>query len=626
MDRFGRRADSEFLHPGQYEAVPVRGGLLRATIQIRNEDTLDRVHARSFSMVARRCPTSPHQPPSLYNSLFGSKAERSAVGDPVAEGRRRKSNTMGEPSLSLFHEACGALGPLHLEVAGEGEETRHHFLPQPFALIGRDARADVSLLHEQVSRRHVYLQVIAGRVFCVDLGSRFGIRWEKGNRLSGWIDGTRSVGIGPYRIKPGWDDQAVACDEADSADLPSPLYPQLPGPAGMPVVVLEALNVRTRPSWQMNPVLALVGRSHQCQVRISDGRLSRCHCSLLRTPLGVWVVDLLGKDGIQVNGLNVRSERLDEGDELRVGKVLLRIRYIPTSAAENRVDISPWTGTITLISPMPHTYSPTLEVRPKSSRERSLEVTHPLPRLPRRVADVELMPASWLAPVPEPSQILIERPAEPSLELFAQQFDQMQRQMSSMQQQMSSMQQQICGYFPETIIALFQAFGAMHRDQMDVVHAELDQIRRLSEELKVLRARSAPSPFAPSELAPVAAVDHSPTDLVAQVSRPDGTAASQVPPCPTSYRDLSFGPATTGSSQVPEGPSAVEASPRRDQTLVGAESVAGAPPAAGDQPAADQPSRSTDDYLHDLLSRRIEELQRERQSRWQRILSLVVGN
>ena len=35
-------------------------------------------------------------------------------------------------------------------------------LDQPHALIGRDPRADLVLDHEQVSRRHAYLQQIEG--------------------------------------------------------------------------------------------------------------------------------------------------------------------------------------------------------------------------------------------------------------------------------------------------------------------------------------------------------------------------------------------------------------------------------------------------------------------------------
>ena len=38
-------------------------------------------------------------------------------------------------------------------------------------------------------------------------------------------------------------------------------------------------------------------------------------------------VDLLGRGGIVVNGASVRSRRIDDGDELRIGLVLIRFRW-----------------------------------------------------------------------------------------------------------------------------------------------------------------------------------------------------------------------------------------------------------------------------------------------------------
>jgi hypothetical protein len=75
-----------------------------------------------------------------------------------------------------FWDACGATGPLHLDVVppGGGEPTPR-VLPRPFAVIGRDAAMDIALDHEAVSKRHAYLQVVRGRIFCVDLGSRTGV-------------------------------------------------------------------------------------------------------------------------------------------------------------------------------------------------------------------------------------------------------------------------------------------------------------------------------------------------------------------------------------------------------------------------------------------------------------------
>src|SRR5947209_8935006 len=75
---------------------------------------------------------------------------------------------MSKFSLDLFLQACGASGPLHLSVEHAGAAERY-VLHQPFALVGGDPRADVRLTGGLVARRHAYLQVLGGRLVCVDL-------------------------------------------------------------------------------------------------------------------------------------------------------------------------------------------------------------------------------------------------------------------------------------------------------------------------------------------------------------------------------------------------------------------------------------------------------------------------
>ena len=77
--------------------------------------------------------------------------------------------------MKSFLTACGLADPLQLVVESQSaEEGELRLLHQPFALIGRDPRADLVLDHARVSRRHVYFQVIEGRAFWVDLESRTG--------------------------------------------------------------------------------------------------------------------------------------------------------------------------------------------------------------------------------------------------------------------------------------------------------------------------------------------------------------------------------------------------------------------------------------------------------------------
>ncbi|HXG13031.1 MAG TPA: FHA domain-containing protein, partial [Gemmataceae bacterium] len=109
---------------------------------------------------------------------------------------------MNQHPMDLFLSACGLAGPLQLHVSSPaGQEAVHLTLAQPFAVVGSNAGNDLALNHVQISRRHAYLQALAGRIFCLDLKSRTGIRWEGRPARYGWIDPGQAVGIGPYQVR-----------------------------------------------------------------------------------------------------------------------------------------------------------------------------------------------------------------------------------------------------------------------------------------------------------------------------------------------------------------------------------------------------------------------------------------
>src|SRR5260370_445503 len=63
--------------------------------------------------------------------------------------------------------------------------------------------------------------------------------------------------------------------------------------------------------WRVNRPLTLVGRADACKLRLRDLRVSGFHCSLTAGPLGVWVVDLLSREGVRLNGQRVRWAALE---------------------------------------------------------------------------------------------------------------------------------------------------------------------------------------------------------------------------------------------------------------------------------------------------------------------------
>ncbi len=89
----------------------------------------------------------------------------------------------------------------------------------------------------------------------------------------------------------------------------------------------------------MESQVALIGRSESCQVVLRDESVSRFHASLIRTSKGVWIVDLLAREGVSVNGVKVRWAWLDEGDEVRIGHFTFILRYDAPPGQITRRDV-----------------------------------------------------------------------------------------------------------------------------------------------------------------------------------------------------------------------------------------------------------------------------------------------
>jgi pSer/pThr/pTyr-binding forkhead associated (FHA) protein len=231
---------------------------------------------------------------------------------------------MSQHPADVFRTSCGAAAPLELIVRGPGAAAEKHVFEQPFVLVGRHERNSLRLDDEAVSRQHAYLQQIGGRVFCVDLGSRTGVRWGGEARPAGWLRPGQGVQIGPFTVE-------LAAPAAEgpgegAAENGNPLQDKTGDPQSLPRVTLEAGDVALA-RLCMNRELVLVGNSQDCRIRVRDNRVARHCCSLVRTPQGVWLVDLLPEAGVSVNGQLPRSALLKHGERVHVGPYVIRIWY-----------------------------------------------------------------------------------------------------------------------------------------------------------------------------------------------------------------------------------------------------------------------------------------------------------
>ena len=397
--------------------------------------------------------------------------------------------------MKSFLNACGIKESLRLVVEGpEAKVGDSRWFPQPFVVIGRDSRADMRLDDPQISRRHVYLQAVGGWLFWVDLESRTGTRTEAGPQKSGWLTGNGFLGIGPYAIRC----RAAATESAGESPLGEPpwdlpLAAQAYSREPLPEVALEFLNGPSKSTvWPMHRVMSMIGSAKSCKFRLTDRSVSAIHASLMRTPAGLWVVDLRGGHSISVNGVPMRAGELVDGDVLSIGRYQIRMRCqyrgqkfavgADDPAREKPAGGLAWQisrGSEHLGFPVPDRAAGAIASLAASGATQG-PVSSSLPSL---VSHIETVGSG----VALPGRMSQAEVCESALVPLVNQF--------------SMMQQQMFDQFQQAMGMLVQMFGTMHREQMEVIREELDRLHQLSKELQELKdelAKPSRQPVTPS--------------------------------------------------------------------------------------------------------------------------------
>jgi hypothetical protein len=347
-----------------------------------------------------------------------------------------------------FLRACGAAGPLTALVIGPGENDRRSvLLERGFVLVGRHPRACVRLEDARVCLRHLYLQILGGQLYGFDLGSGTVFRGH-GRFSSGWAAPGSFFRLGPYhvsvRFSTGPNANPLAADPlahrcADSAFVP------------LAADVLVGNVRQTR--WRMTRRLVLVGRDPSVRLRLRDRSVSRFHAALVGTPQGVWVVDLLSREGTWVNGSRTPCARLMSGDRVRFGCY----------------DLDVQTGEPLVRLAQPVTDAPKALPAPEASKALIL----PGAAGPAAPAGLPALP-------PEASVLL------PIL------------------QQFGLFQQQMLDQFQQSLMMMLQTFAKMSSDQMELIREELAELRQLTEDLREAKRQqdaapvAAPTPHTPA--------------------------------------------------------------------------------------------------------------------------------
>jgi pSer/pThr/pTyr-binding forkhead associated (FHA) protein len=436
---------------------------------------------------------------------------------------------------SAFLAGCGAGGPLTLEVSGPSGPAELRTFHVPSVLIGSDEQSNLRLQGDRVSRRHAYLQMIGGRVFCLDTGSRAGVSWPDGIRTRGWLAPGRPIRVGPYQIAlvPAGDPG----NGVEVAKVADPLEDRVEDLSRVPRVLVEISDeAGGKNRWRMTRLLGIVGRWTGAKVRLRDRSVSRFHCALVRTPGGVWVVDLLSRGGTHHNGRPIRWEAIRDGDRLRVGRFVLQFWYEGMAPPMHGEGVAP--------APLEGLFPPG-------------------------------MPPVALPMIPGGS---LPEGAEASLLL-------------PVMDQFKVMHQNMFEQFQQTLLLLVRLFTTMHQDQVGLVRRELEAYQQATRELRSLQE---------------------------ELLRHGPPAVSTAQDLPRTGELPATGTAPPGSKGGGEatGAKAGGASPGREDPAR----------ARGEAPQEDEPKPDEQTAeVHAWLSKRIADLQQERQGRWQRILDFVMG-
>jgi predicted component of type VI protein secretion system len=398
-----------------------------------------------------------------------------------------------------FQTACGAVAPisLRIEIPGTSAALSRKW-DAAFVLIGSDPRCDLCLEHRVVSKFHAYLQVIGGRLFCIDLCSDSGTHWENGSEGSGWLDAEKAVGIGPFRIRPAVNEQARPGDSILSQILnPLQALTRINNPLPYLLFDIERGN-QEAVRWRMRQIVVLLGSSPRCNICMGGSNIEPFHCSLVRTPSGTWLVNLGGTT--LLNGESVSYARLYHGDLLQIGRFHLRAFY---GQAETN---SPLPGTALLATDSPALAletqpengarvrksqrllaaqsKPPALIGPKAQREKDSGIQPAQHSLFPRTSSMELQTGVVNDPNPPVpawmNAVLAKGGTDVSWEglpqaLLLQLFTQHQL----LQQQVAQNQ--------ESMTLLCSLLGSLLKDQRGTVHEDIEKLQKATHDLKAIQ-------------------------------------------------------------------------------------------------------------------------------------------
>lgn len=512
---------------------------------------------------------------------------------------------MPPPVDELLAKSCGQMRPISLVASlHHGQKATKFVIEKPYAIIGRHAQCDISLPYPDISVQHAYLQVLDGRLFCVDMHSRKWIFWKDKPRLYGWLDADEWIRIGPYTITLEQPVGETRC-RAHGAPNTKPFLTRYKTPS-----TSEAqLVLQDQQILPLQSQLTTIGKSKYCNLELEEEGLSRVHASIVRTNDGkYWIIDLKSRLGLKVNGHRCQSALLNHHDTIAIGSYTFAFQVVPKESVRKSVNEhksvaspDPVTSQKAVTEPaevmissarisvpvnqpllLPHT--PTSSSAIVVSEHRFDEHVLPTPETPN---NTQLVAASSTSLVKSKANIFIA----PHIKL-TRSAPQVTQQASSretiddfglmdgLMQCMKQMQQEMMTQMRMNIEMMGEFMKNLQQQQMSMIREELAELGKLNKELLELR------------------------QSLLTTTPPDTKESNRQ--SPSSMNLPANGNATTDTA------------PGRD-THVELQKKHKAPPTPSmgkDGPPIDS---------HVWISKRIAILEKERQSKWEKMKSAVMG-
>lgn len=363
-----------------------------------------------------------------------------------------------------FASECGLRGPLRFMVENtETGQSQTFDVHEPYVLIGRAHGCHLRLLHPDVSYRHAYCQVIQGRFYVFDLDSTQGIAWGTGLRREGLLTPADRLHIGPFVVRQSRAPAFTRSLESTSEDWELENEP-------LENIRLWFENATGRNSGNaMRPLrrqITILGRANCCHLKLSDASVSKAHCAIVRTAVGSWIIDLLGRSGTKLNDREIRFAPIEPRDRISTGRFRMSIRELLEEPNEELVH--PPT------SHEPHPDSDCdLDVADTDSPDES-----PQPLAAPSIEDAGTPGAGSPLNVHGLSPIVGPQGTQGTTDGL----------ILAMMDQFSHLQQQLLAHTEQQMSMLTEMFATLHQAQNEAVLEQLRRIQTITTELNELRS------------------------------------------------------------------------------------------------------------------------------------------